>query len=66
MELCCTAMSGATRRHQPKVREEELPDAAIEYDPKFGFALWFQSIGSHSVIIHYCPWCGTNLSTLEP
>jgi hypothetical protein len=67
MDVCCTSLKFRSRRHYPNVAEAEQPDAIIEFHPdKSAWLLWIPSVGEYCHHINYCPWCGTELSTLRP
>jgi hypothetical protein len=60
---CCEQMnkqvSLACHQHADRF---ECPDALIDYSPKFDeYGLIIHDGGSGSVVIEYCPWCGTKL-----
>jgi hypothetical protein len=67
MDLCCPSMSFCSRRFYPNVPEAEQPDAIIEFHAQdAAWLLWDPQTESYCHQINYCPWCGTELATLNP
>ncbi len=66
MEVCCSTLRSSSRRYQLKVPEAEQPDALVQFGPMGSWFLWMPQSESHSFAIYFCPWCGTELSTLNP
>ena len=65
MDVCCPTMKFHSRRFLPSVPEAEQPDAIIEFHAE-GWLMWQAETASYTHFINYCPWCGTDLATLNP
>jgi hypothetical protein len=69
MDFCCDTLRSNSRRYYPKVPEAEQPDALVQYGPQGPEALWWiwlPQTQHHTMGINCCPWCGTELATLNP
>ncbi|GAA0348706.1 hypothetical protein GCM10009092_11350 [Bowmanella denitrificans] len=60
---CCRDMERATSLNCKQHRDVfECPDVLISYISKFDeFGLIIHDGGSSSVVIRFCPWCGSKL-----
>ena len=65
MDVCCTTLRSNSRRYYPKLPEAEQSDALVQFGPMDLWFLWMPQAESHSFAIYFCPWCGTELSTLD-
>jgi hypothetical protein len=50
-----------SRRRQPKIPESEQRDAYVEFDGETGFWCLQGPGGTYSMVIAFCPWCGSDL-----
>jgi hypothetical protein len=66
MDVCCQSLKFHSRGYLAKVSEAEQPDALIEFSAERGWLLWLPQTASYCREVRYCPWCGTELATLNP
>lgn len=62
---CCSMMKLYGRVGYPNVKEEELPDATIEYDVKLRVWNIRSTEGVFDLRVHFCPWCAADLERLS-
>ena len=60
---CCRKMSDAVNEVCEKHPDRfECPDCLIHYSPEFDeFGIIVHDGGASSILISFCPWCGTRL-----
>ncbi|MEV4562134.1 hypothetical protein AB0K12_00030 [Nonomuraea sp. NPDC049419] len=60
-EHCCEPMARQTTRECDQ-HASDCPDILVEFDERFvEYGLRVHDGGSSSVLISFCPWCGTRL-----
>ncbi len=61
--VCCDAMGAAMENDCDQHTDPfECPDVLVSYSPTFNeYGLIVRDGGASSVVIGFCPWCGTKL-----